>query len=212
CGIGFIAHARGAASHEIVRQGLTLLENMTHRGAAGCDPCSGDGAGILFQVPHAFFAAVCSDAGISLPGAGEYGVGMVFLPGDAAERAACEREIERVTAQEGQLFLGWRDVPTDASQIGTEARKTLPVMRQCFIARGELTEAAFERRLYLIRKRAEKAVSSLEIAGAADFYVASLSSRTIVYKGLLIPDQIDKFYLDLADPRLQRAIALLHSR
>ena len=212
CGIGFIAHAKGKRSHTIVRQGLTLLENLTHRGAAGCDPCSGDGAGILFQVPHAFLEPVCRDAGIDLPGEGEYAVGMVFLPEDAEDRASCEREIERISEEEGQRFLGWRDVPLDPEHIGTEARKTLPVIRQCFIARGDLEEPAFERRLYLIRKRAEKAIASSGMAGAAAFYVASLSSRTIVYKGLLIPDQIDRFYVDLADERVDTAIALVHSR
>ena len=212
CGIGFIAHAKGERSHAIVRQGLTLLENLSHRGAAGCDPCSGDGAGILFQVPHAFLQPACAEAGIELPGQGEYGVGMVFLPDDEVDRARCEGEVERVTGEEGLPFLGWRDVPIDPDRIGREARSTLPVIRQCFIGRGALDEQAFERKLYLIRKRAEKAIATSGIAGASAFYVASLSSRTIVYKGLLIPDQMDSFYKDLADERVDTAIALVHSR
>jgi glutamate synthase (NADPH/NADH) large chain len=212
CGMGFVAHAKGKRSHEIVRQGLALLENLTHRGAAGCDPCSGDGAGLLFQVPHRFLREACADAGISLPEEGAYGVGMVFLPEDQADREFCQRALERVTREEGEAFLGWRDVPVDPAHIGVEARKTLPVIRQCFIARGDLDETAFERKLYLIRKRTEKAIADSGIDGASAFYVASLSSRSIVYKGLLIPDQMDRFYADLADERVESALVLVHSR
>ena len=212
CGIGFVAHARGERSHGIVRKGLDLLENLTHRGAAGCDPCSGDGAGILMQIPHAFLVEKCAEAGIPLAGEGEYGVGMAFLPLDPEDRRRCQEVVESVIAEEGEEFLGWREVPTDASVIGPEARKTLPAVRQFFVGRSELDEDSFERKLYRARKRMEKAIGDSAIGGRSSFYVASLSSRTIVYKGLLIPGQMSLFYADLADARVESAIALVHSR
>ena len=212
CGIGFVAHAKGKKSHDIVRKGLELLENLTHRGAAGCDPCSGDGAGILMQIPHAFFARVCGEAGVVLPRAGKYGVGMFFLPLEEGDRSACLEIANRVVAEEGLELLGWREVPVHPEVVGPEARKTLPSVHQCFLGRGGLDEDGFERKLYRTRKRIEKAVGSSHIEGRSSFYVSSLSSRTVVYKGLLIPDQIPLFYPDLADGSVESAIALVHSR
>ena len=140
CGVGFVAHVRGAASHEIVRQGLTLLENMSHRGAVGCDPCSGDGAGLVVQLPHEFFRREVGQLGIDLPRPGGYAVGMVFLPTDAGERRACELVLENIVEEEGQHILGWRDVPANLDQVGPVARAAAPVFRHVFIARGRSTE------------------------------------------------------------------------
>ncbi|HHZ83921.1 MAG TPA: glutamate synthase subunit alpha, partial [Nitrospirales bacterium] len=149
CGIGFVANIKGVRSHEIVRQGLEVLDNLTHRGAQGCDPCTGDGAGILLQIPHEFFIRACVDVGIRLPGAGEYGVGMLFLPQDPAARHQCETLVEQMIDEEGQRLLGWRDVPLKESGIGEVARRTQPAIRQVFIARDMLNEAQFERKLYV---------------------------------------------------------------
>ena len=180
CGIGFIAHAKGKKSHDIVRKGLDLLENLTHRGAAGCDPCSGDGAGILMQIPHGFFSRVCAEAGISLPGEGEYAAGMFFLPLDAADAERCMEVVERVIAEEGLALLGWREVPADASVVGPEARKTLPAIRQCFIAREGVEEDAFERKLFRTRKRIEKAIGASEITFST---TATHASRSLSSSG-----------------------------
>jgi glutamate synthase (NADPH/NADH) large chain len=212
CGIGFVADVKGKKSHDLIRMGLSLLENLTHRGAAGCDPCTGDGAGLLFQIPHRFFQKACAEVGIDLPGAGEYGVGMFFLPQDPADREVLERIVQQVVTEEGARLLGWRTVPTDPTKIGVEARKTLPAIRQCFIAADGLDPDAFERKLYRIRKRTEKAAASAPVRDRSSFYVPSFSSRTIVYKGLLIPEQIPLFYPDLADPAVETAIVLVHSR
>lgn len=212
CGLGFVAHARGARSHTILRQALHLLENLTHRGAAGCDPCSGDGAGIQLQLPDRFFRGVCPPLGIDLPAPGSYAVGMLFLPQGEEDRRACETALEAALAQSGLPVLGWRDVPIDAAAIGVEARWSMPNIRQVFVSRGGGDGPEFEQALYLARKRAERAIAASDIAAASSFYVVSLSSRTIVYKGLLIPEQMDQFYPDLADERVDTAIALVHSR
>ncbi|GMV49179.1 MAG: Ferredoxin-dependent glutamate synthase 1 [Nitrospirae bacterium] len=212
CGVGFVVDIKGQRSHQIVQQGLQVLERLTHRGAQGCDPCTGDGAGILLQVPHEFFKRVVKDSGIKLPGAGEYGVGMVFLPPDADARAQCETVFARVIKDEGAKLLGWRDVPVKSDAIGPVARSTEPFMRQVFIARGIFTEDEFERRLYVIRKSVERAVRESAIEGREYFYIPSLSSSTIVYKGLLLPHQIPQYYQDLTDSSLTSALALVHSR
>ncbi|HET8654557.1 MAG TPA: glutamate synthase large subunit [Longimicrobiaceae bacterium] len=209
CGVGFVAHAKGCRSHSLVRQALSLLDNLSHRGAAGCDPESGDGAGILLQIPDALLRGACGALGIALPPAGEYGVGMLFLPGDAAARTECEAHVAAAAAAEGCELLGWRDVPVDPARLGREARRTLPYIRQCFVARTSAGEESFERTLYRVRKRAEGEIAR---AGIGSFYAASFSSRTIVYKGLLTPDQMPAFFLDLANPELESAIALVHSR
>ncbi len=212
CGIGFVVNIKGQKSHSIVQKGLQVLENLFHRGAQGCDPCTGDGAGILLQVPHEFLRRAAADVGIKLPGAGEYGVGMVFLPRDAAARKPCEMLVEKVIAEERARFLGWRDVPVKSEAIGTVARRTEPVIRQVFIARDILNEGQFERKLYVIRKRVEKAVRESAIQGREHFYIPSLSSNTIVYKGLLLPHQIPQYYQDLTDSSVVSALALVHSR
>ncbi len=210
CGIGFVAHIKGEKSHGIIQQGLTVLTNLAHRGAVGCDPCTGDGAGILVQIPHLFFQAACDEIGVSLPEGGAYGVGMVFLP--PADRKFCEQLFEAIIAEEGQRLLGWRDVPINEGQLGYIAKSTLPVIRQIFIASCCSDESEFERRLYLIRKRVENAVRAADIPGKSAFYLSSLSCRTIVYKGLLLPDRLSLFYPDLADSNFISAIALIHSR
>jgi glutamate synthase (NADPH/NADH) large chain/glutamate synthase (ferredoxin) len=212
CGIGFVVNIKGQKSHDIIRQGLQVLENLTHRGAQGCDPCTGDGAGILLQVPHQFLRRAASDAGVSLPGAGEYGVGQVFLPPHAAARQQCETLFRTIIEKEGSRLLGWRDVPVKSDTIGVQARKTEPYMRQVFIARDMLNEAQFERKLYVIRKLVEKAVRESAIQGREHFYIPSLSSSTIVYKGLLLPHQMAAYYQDLTDASMVSALALVHSR
>ncbi len=215
CGIGFVAHIHGVRSRDVVEKSLELLRNLSHRSAVAADSCTGDGAGILIQVPHTFLRRVCYPIGISLPDAGSYGVGMVFLPSDGAERLVCERMIEVSVREEGCCVLGWRDVPVDDSVLSDETRSARPVMRQIFVARMGVarevdTNSEFEVTLYVIRRRIE--ASLRQKAGGSDCYVASLSSRTVVYKGMLRPDQLAPFYDDLRDPELASAIALVHSR
>ena len=212
CGIGFVANIKGRKSHEIVEKGLQVLENLYHRGAQGCDPCTGDGAGILLQIPHEFFFQVCGDIGIRLPKGGAYGVGMVYLPRDAKSRKQSEALFESIIQEEGQEFLGWRDVPAKEEHIGSQARTTLPYIRQFFIARDLLNEAQFERKLYVVRNRISRAIQESAIKGKEHVYISSLSCNTIVYKGMLLPDQVSKFYPDLADPTFVSALALVHSR
>jgi len=212
CGIGFVVNIKGKKSHDIVRKGLQVLENLTHRGAQGCDPCTGDGAGILLQIPHTFLKRVAGDVGVSLPDVGEYGVGQLFLPPNADSRRLCEKLFTEILVEEGLRLLGWRDVPVKSDQIGDQARTTEPFMRQIFIARDALNEAQFERKLYVVRKRVEKAVAESAIQGREHFYVSSLSANTIVYKGLLLPHQMAAYYQDLTDERMVSALALVHSR
>jgi len=212
CGIGFVADIKGRTSHEILRQALTILVNLDHRGARGSDANSGDGAGVLIQVPHEFFKANTS---LNLPGPGEYGVGMLFLPQDQLARTACETGVEDIAREEGQEIIGWRTVPTCGESLGDTARTSQPCVRQVFIRRaaGLKDVQAFERKLYIIRKRAENALRHAEWApGAGSFYVCSMSARTLVYKGMLTPQQVDDFYPDLADPTMVTAMALVHSR
>ncbi|MFN2170835.1 MAG: glutamate synthase large subunit [Candidatus Promineifilaceae bacterium] len=223
CGTGFVADMQGRRSHLIVRHALTALENMNHRGAAGAEPNTGDGAGILVQTPHEFLTKMCAAggpslnpaAGFSLPAPGRYGVGMVFLPQDEADRRRCEDRFAQIVTEEGQTLLGWRTVPTDNSSLGATAVASQPFIRQVFIQRSaEIPDdMAFERKLYVIRKLAEKEIRyNQEEDGCRNFYVASLSYKTLVYKGMLLADQIDQFYPDLSDPDFKSAIALLHSR
>jgi glutamate synthase (NADPH) large chain len=212
CGIGFVVNIKGQQSHQIVEQGLQILENLTHRGAQGCDPCTGDGAGILLQVPHAFLKRAAGDSGVELPNAGEYGVGVVFLPPQADARQQCETLFAKVITEEGARLLGWRDVPVKSDAIGEVARRTEPFMRQVFIARDVLNEGQFERKLYVIRKRIEGAIRESAIHGREYFYIPSLSANTIIYKGLLLPHQMAAYYQDLKDASLTSALALVHSR
>ncbi len=212
CGIGFVAQIDGEPSHDLVRQALRILVNLDHRGAKGADPDSGDGAGILIQLPHRFLRAAMAEQGVELPEPGAYGVGMVFLPRDAGARHHCEEKLEALVADEGQRVLGWRDVPTDLDAVGPTARAAAPVVRQLFVGRGEGVDDAmdFERRLYVIASRAHR---ELRQGGDADaFYLASFSHRTLVYKGMLTPDQVPACYADLRDERLESAIVLTHSR
>ncbi|HUL57281.1 MAG TPA: glutamate synthase large subunit [Usitatibacter sp.] len=214
CGVGFVAHIKGRKSHDIVEKGLTILNNLRHRGATGADPLHGDGAGLLVQIPDAFFREEMAKKDVRLPKAGSYGVGMVFLPRDPAARAACRREIERAIANEGQVLLGWRDVPVDDSSLGDTARGTMPVIRQVFVGagRGSLDRDAFERKLYIIRKSLGHAIRALGLSNAHDFYVPSFSHRTIVYKGMLLAEQVGKFFTDLSDKRFVSALCLAHQR
>lgn len=212
CGIGFVADIKGRKSHDIVRQALQVLCNLDHRGGQGCEPNTGDGAGILMQIPDAFFRKAVTAHGFELPAAGQYGVGMVFLPRDAELRAQAEHMLEAYIKEEGQTLLGWRTLPVDNSSLGNFAKSAEPFVRQVFIgANGPLKdELSFERKLYVIRKLAENAARASEFAKT--FYFSSLSSRTIVYKGMLTPEQVDAYYLELQDPAVVSALALVHSR
>jgi glutamate synthase (ferredoxin) len=214
CGFGFVADIKGRASHEIVKNALEVLNNLEHRGATGAEKDTGDGAGILLQTPHAFLARECDRLGIRLPAKGQYAAGMVFLPPDPAGRAEIEGHFAQVIESEGQKLLGFRDLPTDNALLGPTARGSQPVIRQVFVGRGEAVqdEAHFERKLYVIRRLMEKKVSRSSIRGRSHFYVPSLSWKTIVYKGMLNARQLREFYLDLKDPAVASAIAMVHQR
>jgi glutamate synthase (NADPH) large chain len=213
CGIGFVASIRGQKSHDLIEKGLQILLNLTHRGACGCDPETGDGAGILIQIPREFFARECPKLGFELPAAGSYGVGMTFLPVEKHPRLQCEGILERIVREEGLSVLGWRDTPTYASAIGRVARASQPYIQQIFVGRAPgMSEDAFERKLYVVRKRAENEVRESEIEDAETFYIPSLSCRTIVYKGLLLAPQIANFYRELSDPDVTSALCLFHQR
>ena len=215
CGIGFVAHIHGVRSRQLVANALQLLENLSHRSAVAADACTGDGAGILLQLPHTFLRRVCGVAGIPLPEAGSYGVGMIFLPSRGDHRLACERAIEAAVTGEGCSVLGWRDVPVDGAVLSGATRRERPTVRQIFVARMGVsrevdTNSSFEVTLYVIRRRIEAALR--EASFGDECYIASLSSRTVVYKGMLRPDQLPGFYHDLGDPELSSGIALVHSR
>ena len=214
CGVGFIVDMKGRKSNAIVKDALQILLNLVHRGACGCEPNTGDGAGILLQTPHAFFQQEASKMGTSLPGPGEFAVGQLFLPPDTKSRKAMERIIEEVITTEGQRVLGWRTVPTNNSPIGDSAKKSEPCMRQVFVGRNAKLDddMAFERKLYVIRQSFEQAIKASNISGRDEFYVPSFSSKTILYKGMLISDQLPVYYPDLADPAVETALALVHSR
>jgi len=214
CGVGFVVDVKGRRSHETVQKALTVLANLEHRGASGAEKNTGDGAGILVQTPHRFFQAHCEGLGIALPAPGHYGVGLVFLPRDPRGHEQCQALVEQVLRDERLPLLGWRDVPVDDSAIGPTAKATAPVIRQLFVGRAEdvADEDSFERRLYVARRLAEKAVRASDIPGKALFYVPSLSHRTLVYKGMLTATQLPRFYPDLTDPSLQSALAMVHSR
>ena len=213
CGMGFVAHIKGKQSHTIIQNALTVLDNLTHRGATGADPLTGDGAGILIQIPHEFFAHTMARQGVELPQPGSYAVGMLFMQQDDAKRQECQSVIERLIETEGQQVLGWRDVPVNPEACGWLARESMPVIRQVFIgAGGDLVQEDFERRLFVIRRRMEMECLRSGLSADGGFYVCSLSTRTVVYKGLLIAWQFPRFFADLADPRSKSAIALVHSR
>jgi len=213
CGIGFVANIKGQKSHDIIVKGIQVLINLTHRGACGCDPETGDGAGVLIQIPHKFFARECAKLGFTLPPAGEYGVGMTFLPVEPHARRRTEGIMERIVAEEGLRVLGWRDTPINGTAIGRVARNSQPYIQQIFVARGKgMTEDQLERKLYLVRKRAETEIAKSDIPEKSFFYVPSLSARTIIYKGLLLAPQIANFYPELKDPDLVSALCLVHQR
>jgi glutamate synthase (NADPH) large chain len=215
CGVGFVAHIKGQRAHSIVTQGLKILENLDHRGAVGADKLMGDGAGILIQIPDEYFRAEMAAAGIELPPPGEYGVGQIFLPKEHASRLACEQELERAVKAEGQVLLGWRDVPVDREMpMSPTVRAKEPVLRQIFIGRGAdvIVPDSLERKLYVIRKTASAAIQALKLTHSREYYVPSMSCRTIIYKGLLLADQVGKYYKDLADARVVSAFALVHQR
>ena len=222
CGVGMVANIKGVKSHQIIDESLEVLVNLGHRGACGCDPETGDGAGILVQMPHEFFRKVCPPLGINLPADDCYGAGTVFLPPQAEARQKCEALIEQAVAGEGLEFLGWRDVPVDPAKLGRDSRSVMPAIKQFFVGvasvpvqSGTLADTlGLERKLYVVRKAIEHRLPELGLSGedADFFYVCSLSSNTIVLKGLLMSEQIAGFYLDLNDPALVSAFALVHSR
>lgn len=214
CGMGFVVNIKGKKSHDIIDDGLRILERLEHRGGAGADKDTGDGAGILVQIPHEFFKRECEVLGISLPAAGEYGVGMIFAHKYESLRNEQKRIFEEVVREEGQVVLGWREVPVDGTKVGKEAAAIRPWMIQILIGKGPdvTNNAEFERKLYVIRKLAEKRIIPLSKELSSDFYIASLSSKTIVYKGMLTPGQLRDFYLDLSDLDFTSALAMVHSR
>jgi len=213
CGIGFVANIKGQKSHDIIVKGIQVLINLTHRGACGCDPETGDGAGVLIQIPHKFFARECARLGFTLPGAGEYGIGMAFLPVEPHPRLQCEGIVERIVGEEGLTVLGWRDTPIDGGAIGRVARASQPYIQQIFVGRAKgMTEDQLERKLYVIRKRAELEVAKSDLPEKSFFYFPSFSARTIVYKGLLLAPQIAHFYPELSDPDVVSALCLVHQR
>ena len=213
CGTGFVVDIKGRKSHDIVQKAIKVLLNLEHRGACGSEKNTGDGAGILLQIPHVFLAAECAKLKIALPQPGQYAVGMVFLPIEEESRGECERLFEEIVEEESQTVLGWRTVPTDNSALGFTAKASEPVIRQLFIGRGQALsdDLAFERKLCVIRKRISKAAKR-GIHERGMFYVPSLSCRTIVYKGMLTANQLPRFYPDLREPFVESALAVVHSR
>ena len=211
--MGFVVNLKGEKSHDIIRKGIEILINLTHRGACGCDPETGDGAGILVEIPHEFFARECEKLGFTLPEPGKYGVGMMFLPVEMQQRLLCEGIVERIAREEGLSVLGWRDTPLHGDAIGRQARATQPYIEQVFIqASDEMSQDEFDRRLYVVRRRADKEVAASDFHEKGFFYVPSLSSRTVVYKGLLLAPQIPDFYLELADPLAKSSFCMVHQR
>ncbi|GAA0772114.1 glutamate synthase-related protein [Castellaniella ginsengisoli] len=215
CGVGFVAHIQGHKSHAIIQQALKILENLDHRGAVGADELMGDGAGILIQIPDQLYREEMAAQGVTLPQPDDYGVAMVFLPKETASRLACERELERAVRDEGQVVLGWRDVPVDQDmRMSPTVRACEPVIRQLFIGRGHdiMVPDALERKLYVIRKTASHAIQRMQLAHGQEYFVPSISVRTVVYKGLLLASQVGLYYRDLADTRAVSALALVHQR
>ena len=212
CGVGFVADIKGTKSRSIVDDGLEILRRLSHRAATGADPDTGDGAGILIQLPERFFRAEAARAGVEIPSGRRFAVGQVFLPPDPAQRTACEQILQDVVSEEGQRLLGWRDVPIDSAQTGTVARAVMPVFRQMFVRMRRVPPSAWERTLYVIRKLAENRIRERGADPQGYFHVASLSTETIVYKGLLLPRQLPQFFLDLKAPEMVSAIAVVHSR
>jgi glutamate synthase (NADPH/NADH) large chain len=218
CGMGFVVNLDGHKTHEIVQKGIQILINLTHRGACGCDPETGDGAGVLIQIPHEFFVRECGKLGFALPEPGSYGVGMLFLPVEHAQRLLCEGIVERIAREEGLTVLGWRDTPLHGDAIGRQARATQPYIEQIFIQKGEgadgrpMTQDEFERKLYVVRRRSDIEIAASDFDENGFFYVPSMSSRVIIYKGLLLAPQISDFYTELADPLAKSSLCMVHQR
>ena len=214
CGVGFVCNINGVKSHTLIKDSLMVLCRLAHRGAVGSDPKTGDGAGILIQIPHEFFKKVTREAKINLPPYGEYGTGLILLPTDSKERRFCKDLFSRVVRQEGQILLGWRKIPVDNSCLGRGAKSTEPVIEQVFIKRNEgiKSQLQFERRLYVIRKNIENIIWASNLKQKSFFYITNISSRTFSYKGLLMPHQVESFFVDLQDEILESAIVLVHSR
>ena len=214
CGVGMVCHLKGKKSHRIIADGLKILVNLTHRGACGCDETTGDGAGILMQMPHRFLDKACAAASIRLPAENQYACGLVFLPPDQEQRRICMDHFEGVVREQGQQFLGWRKVPVASEALGELARQLEPAIYQIFIGRGPDVNQSdhFERKLFVIRKVVEKLVRDIGLSQASCFHIPSLSARTLVYKGMLLAGQIEAFYPDLADPDMTSALALVHQR
>ncbi|MBI4379937.1 MAG: glutamate synthase large subunit [candidate division NC10 bacterium] len=214
CGVGFVVDIKGRKSHDIVKQSLTVLKNLLHRGACGCEPNTGDGAGITIQMPHRFLTRECAKIGITLPAPKHYGAGLVFLPTDPTQAARCQAIFERIIREEEQTLLGWRDVPTDDSPIGPSAKAAEPLIKQIFIGRNRsiADDRAFERKLYVIRKRVEHAVFASPEQNGKPFHLPSLSSNTLIYKGMLSADQIETMFPDIVDPAIESALSLVHQR
>ncbi|OGX06311.1 MAG: glutamate synthase subunit alpha [Omnitrophica WOR_2 bacterium GWA2_47_8] len=213
CGVGFIVNIKGIKSHEIVRNGVKILENLTHRGACGCDPETGDGAGILIQMPDQFLRKECAKFNMELPILGNYGAGIVFLPPSSADRNTIEQWTEHIIHEEGQKFLGWREIPHDPTKIGKVARSVMPEFKQLFIGKGRNTKPEdLDRKLYIIRKRLYNKVQESTLNQRNFYYFCSLSTKTMVYKGQLMAEQLDRFFPDLADPTMVSALSMIHSR
>ncbi|MBU2043780.1 MAG: glutamate synthase large subunit [Candidatus Omnitrophica bacterium] len=214
CGVGFVCNINGEKSYTIVKKGIEVLNRLKHRGAVGADPATGDGAGILIQIPQGFLAKQCAEINISLPQPGLYGTGLVFLPQADNERKTCRDSFRKIIESEGQKLLGWRDIPVNSSVIGKGAARTMPFISQVFIGRSDdlKDQLAFERKLYLIRRLVENSVSRSALEQKDFFYITNLSSRTLSYKGLLMPSQLSEFFLDLKDESLESSLCLVHSR
>src|SRR6187200_2515743 len=214
CGVGFVVDIKGRKSHRILQQGLQVLVNLDHRGACGAEEDSGDGAGVLVQMPHRFLLEACKKARIELPEPGQYGCGIVFLPRNPTLRRRIEERFEQIVQSEGQAVLGWRTVPCNNSMLGDTAKSCEPFMRQVFVKRNPAIadELAFERKLYVIRKRAYSEIRTSTLEGAASWYISSLSHKTLVYKGMLTTLQLAPYFPDLSDPLMETALALVHSR
>ncbi|PJC48334.1 MAG: glutamate synthase subunit alpha, partial [Candidatus Omnitrophica bacterium CG_4_9_14_0_2_um_filter_42_8] len=214
CGVGFVCNIKGEKSNLIIRQGIEVLRRLSHRGAVGSDPKTGDGAGILIQIPHEFFKKAASLEKIDLPGQGSYGTGLIFLPQDAKERLFCKEVFEKIVNENGQALLGWRSVPIDDSNIGKSAKSAEPVFEQIFVARNKNIndELGFERKLYVIRKEVENIIRGSELGQKRAFYITNLSCRTFSYKGLLMPEQLEGFFKDLKDDSVKSALCMVHSR
>src|SRR5438270_2039618 len=220
CGVGFVVDVKGRKSHGVIEKGLQILLNLLHRGACGCEASTGDGAGVLVQMPDRFLRKATADLGFALPPAGRYGAGLVFLPTDPGDREQARQLLERTVRAEGHIVLGWRTVPGDDSSLGASARAAKPIIEQIFVADGrraaaddaDQARARFERALYIVRKQVEHAADALPIADRGAFYIVSLSANTLIYKGMLTADQIAPTFPDLTDPDMESALALVHQR